>query len=705
MKNLSKILAAIEHRKTEDTYNYAIPDCWNCFGYQEPGAVTTPQGEMIVNPHKFFIYLLKNYLLPLASTNTDYALSISKAHLINEQKIAGIDGYRGGDWIKKATVYSTLIRTSTSWDHDRTGYLESSNLYHLKDTGTFVKSLALLPTLKKMGINTIYMLPISKFSLKDKKGELGSPYGISNFFALDPNLKDPITGQDTTLEEEFKAFIEAAHVLDMRVMIDIIPRSNSVNSDFIAEHPDWFYWIKYQDLADYRPPHVPGLGDTVVPRPEFLPHIYRSEDVWQHIRKFVDHPQQSDTKKWQKLVDYWQHNDVHILDLVREQYGLTIAPAFSDHINDTQPPWSDVTFFRMYLDHPSAVKPFIHEQTTPLAPYILFDTIKANLYPGDIPNQPLWDTLADVIPYFQKNFGIDGARIDMGHALPIPLVRQIITAARKIDPDFCFIAEELYPDKAKAAQLLGYNMIIGQGFYMQPRVWEYKTHEYFYSSKDLPLPVFASGETHDTPRLAAREGGRTLSKMLTILNMFMPNGVPFINSGQEIYEVQPMNTGLDCRPDEAFQLGADDPYNGKLALFDKTILHYLNKGHWELIDILDATSKIRNHYINTLSNPSNFVSLWFESMTIQAIGLGYIVEGKADSGRDNALLIVANTHIYEPQELWVDIGLLREKAGNTSTITTLIFNSENKQELVCNFDQHGNLKLSMQPGQVVIMLM
>lgn len=42
-----------------------------------------------------------------------------------------------------------MVRTSTSWDHDRSGDLESQNIYGLKETGTFVKSLALLPLLKK----------------------------------------------------------------------------------------------------------------------------------------------------------------------------------------------------------------------------------------------------------------------------------------------------------------------------------------------------------------------------------------------------------------------------------------------------------------------------------------------------------------------------------------------------------------------------
>ena len=36
----------------------------------------------------------------------------------------------------------------------------------------------------------------SQYSTKNKKGDLGSPYGVSNFFKLDPNLKDPMTGDE-----------------------------------------------------------------------------------------------------------------------------------------------------------------------------------------------------------------------------------------------------------------------------------------------------------------------------------------------------------------------------------------------------------------------------------------------------------------------------------------------------------------------------
>ena len=136
---------------------------------------------------------------------------------------------------------------------------------------------------------------------------------------------------------------------------------------------------------------------------------------------------------------------------------------------------------------------------------ILFDTIKSNLYKGNIINEGLWATLSNIIPFYQQNYGIDGARIDMGHALPSELIHRIIANARTNDPDFCFIAEELQDENAKVSRDNGYNMIIGYGFFQEPRTYEHRTHKFMYDSRHLPCPVFAGGETHDTPRLAARE--------------------------------------------------------------------------------------------------------------------------------------------------------------------------------------------------------
>ncbi|WDC84454.1 hypothetical protein PL321_01210 [Caloramator sp. mosi_1] len=101
--------------------------------------------------------MYKKTILPYYNGEKDYSKPLSK--LVQTKKW---DGYIGGDWIKKANVYGMQIRTSSAYDHDGSGSLELTNKFGLKDTGTFLKTIALLPHLKKMGIDAIYLLPISK---------------------------------------------------------------------------------------------------------------------------------------------------------------------------------------------------------------------------------------------------------------------------------------------------------------------------------------------------------------------------------------------------------------------------------------------------------------------------------------------------------------------------------------------------------------
>lgn len=686
--NLKKLVDALEKqsKNQHEVINYAIPDTWLSFDYKGQ-SVKVHDGHVLVNPYRFYQNLIEDVFLKkeLDELSSYYLTHPAEKNLPN------------GDWIKKSSVYSMMVRTTGSYDHDRTGRLEDSNLYHLKDTGTFLKTLAYLPLLKRMGIDVLYMLPIAKYSLKDKKGELGSPYGVSNFYALDEGLKDPMTGDYTTVNDEFKAFVEAAHALDMKVIIDIIPRTNSVNSDLIIDHPDWFYWIDHKDLDDYRPPMVDGLKTTLPAKKEYFKELFSSPSVEEHLHKFRKNPKDIDKDKWKVLVKEYKSksNKKEILDLVQEHFALTVAPAFSDHINDPQPAWSDVTFFRMYLDHPINSQPFLKELGE-FEPYILFDVAKCSLNPGAKPNLPLWDMLSGIIPFYQTEFGIDGARIDMGHALPVELINMIISKARAIDPNFCFIAEELDIENAQASIDKGYNMIIGDGFIKEPRVAEGMFNAFAYSAMNLPSPLFACGETHDTPRLAARPGKEVLAKMLTVFNHFIPNAIPFLNSGQEFFELQPMNTGLDCKPNEAEALAKNDPYYGKLALFDRYNLHYLHPRRWEMIQTIEKASKIRYSLMDSMLNPEKVYPLGFSAPWDTAAGFGF-------KGRNKITLVITNTDVNNDKEHWVKLDNIPDDFNNEGTILKQLFSSENEvSETDVVIDSTMNVRIWFKKGEVKI---
>lgn len=656
---LEKLAGILKSKMDQGAINYAVPDLWNAWNYTGEEMRKIPSQELLVNPYRFYANLIENVILTHKEAKTNYLDSLSKIKHVHVKKDAV-----GGEWVRRSVLYSMMIRTSSAWDHDRSFSLDLSNFNQIKETGTFVKTLALLPLLLKMGVDTLYLLPISRFSLKDKKGELGSPYGVANFFELDPNLKESMTGDAMNVDEEFQALVEACHMLGMRVIIDIIPRTNAVENDLVKDHPDWFYWIKASEADQYRVPYVDGISSTVSPLPEHMERVYDSPDVWRHIRMFQKNPRDKDPALYEKIL----HEDEPIQDLIEDVFDLRIAPAFSDHINDIQPPWTDVTFFRMFMDHPEANKKYLKNKR--VNPYILFDTIKANLYPGEQPNEILWDTLTNIIPYYQKTFGIDGARIDMGHALPKRLLNMIIQKARDLDPDFAFIAEELNPDNAELAKASGYNIIIGNGFWMEPRVWEKKFHKFVYGAKDIALPMFACAETHDTARIAGRDGGRNLARLTTTFNMLLPNLVPFINSGQEVYETQPMNTGVDCTSADKFKLPQDDLFYGKLALFDKYAIHYLNPNRWELADHLEGIKKIRQAWLEQILDLDCYLPLYFNEFDTPAIGVSYV-----NKKTGQCLLVVANTNCYDDIHCNASVEKLRAASGNKNHVGRLLYST------------------------------
>ncbi len=348
----------------------------------------------------------------------------------------------------------------------------------------------------------------------------------------------------------------------------------------------------------------------------------------------------------------------------------------------------------MYNDFPKETASLLDTVDRP--PYILFDTIKSNMYKGKKPNMELWNRLADIVPQFQTKYGIDGARIDMGHALPSELLEMIISKAKKVDPDFSFIAEELDPANAMKAQENGYNMIIGNGFMMESRVYEGKLKQYVFDTPKQPIPSFACAETHDTPRIAARDGKEPLAKLITALNYFLPAQVPFINSAQEIYETQPMNTGIDCTEQDMYNLYHDDPYNGKLALFDKYQFHYTYDKRWELPIMLEQLKPIRDSFLQEIISRDSFVELKGTYNPVSFIAYSFY------NDKNELLMIFANADVYHDIKTNVNIFDLRKISKNIEIDGELLFSTHEQPRKFTQFNDFTNLDIHLSPGELKI---
>ena len=106
--------------------------------------------------------------------------------------------------------------------------------------GTFKALERDLPRIADLGVSILYLLPIHPIGVTARKGSLGSPYAITDYCAVNPELG--------TLED-FISLLNAAHQNGLKVMIDIVFNHTARDAKWITERPD-FYLYKDGALAN-----------------------------------------------------------------------------------------------------------------------------------------------------------------------------------------------------------------------------------------------------------------------------------------------------------------------------------------------------------------------------------------------------------------------------------------------------------------------
>ena len=89
-----------------------------------------------------------------------------------------------------------------------------------------------LDRIKSMGFDIVYLLPFHIIGEKDKKGEVGSPYSILDYYSIDPLHGDLDT---------FKRLKTEVNKRGMKLMMDIVYNHTSRDSVLVNEKPEWFY--------------------------------------------------------------------------------------------------------------------------------------------------------------------------------------------------------------------------------------------------------------------------------------------------------------------------------------------------------------------------------------------------------------------------------------------------------------------------------
>ena len=87
----------------------------------------------------------------------------------------------------------------------------------------------------------LWLMPVQVIGEKNRKGTLGSPYAVKDYYAVEPDLG--------TLDD-LKHFVRAAHEHGLYVILDWVANHTAWDSNLVTEHPEWYArdW-----KGDFRP--------------------------------------------------------------------------------------------------------------------------------------------------------------------------------------------------------------------------------------------------------------------------------------------------------------------------------------------------------------------------------------------------------------------------------------------------------------------
>lgn len=115
-------------------------------------------------------------------------------------------------------------------------------------SGDFNGITAGLDQLRDLGVTVLWLMPIHPIGEKMRKGTLGSPYAVKDYYAINPEY-----GTDADL----KRLVSEAHQRGMKVIIDLVANHTAWDSVMMS-HPEYYK----QDAAGKITPPVPEWTDV-----------------------------------------------------------------------------------------------------------------------------------------------------------------------------------------------------------------------------------------------------------------------------------------------------------------------------------------------------------------------------------------------------------------------------------------------------------
>jgi 1,4-alpha-glucan branching enzyme len=245
------------------------------------------------------------------------------------------------EWSKSAVIYQINTRQFTK-------------------EGTFKAAESHLPRLKELGADILWLMPIHEIGRKNRKGTLGSPYAVKDYYSVNPEFGNL---------EDLKHFVRAAHEMGMYVILDWVPNHTAWDNALVSEHPAWYArdwkgdfhptpWWDWSDIIDldYSKPELRKYMTDAMKYwvAEADVDGYRCDvagfvptDFWNTLRKELD------TIKPVFMLAEWESRDLHI-----EAFDMTYAWSWYDTMKSIVSGNEDVSHLFKYYSWNVKAYPF-----------------------------------------------------------------------------------------------------------------------------------------------------------------------------------------------------------------------------------------------------------------------------------------------------------------------------------------------------------
>ena len=101
----------------------------------------------------------------------------------------------------------------------------------LTPEGTIRAATTRLDSIRALGVDVVWLMPIHPVGELNRKGRLGSPYAVRDYRGVDPALGTV---------DDVRAFVGAAHTRGLRVILDWVANHTAPDHPWVTSHPEWY---------------------------------------------------------------------------------------------------------------------------------------------------------------------------------------------------------------------------------------------------------------------------------------------------------------------------------------------------------------------------------------------------------------------------------------------------------------------------------